>query len=56
VSKAIESESLLARVVSSGRVLLDGLMELERLHPDLIRAARGLGTFCSFDCPTPQIR
>lgn len=56
VVKTIKEEDLLSRVNASGKVIMDGLRQLEARFPAIISAARGIGNLCAFDCPTAEIR
>lgn len=56
VINVIRRENLLANAAHAGKVLLDGLLELQDRYPHLISRARGRGTFCSFDCPNDATR
>jgi len=56
VLDTVENDRLIERTQSAGRVLMDGLVEMQNKYPDLIRDARGLGTFLAISCPTPEIR
>jgi 4-aminobutyrate aminotransferase/(S)-3-amino-2-methylpropionate transaminase len=52
----IKRDNLIELNRVTGEHLLNGLKKLCRSYSNLIANARGLGTFCSFDGVTPQIR
>lgn len=52
----IERDNLLRNVYETGKLLLKGLKDCEKRYPNLIQNVRGIGTFCAFDCPTPERR
>eukprot|EP00049_Salpingoeca_infusionum_P018076 m.355658 g.355658 ORF g.355658 m.355658 type:complete len:464 (+) comp17301_c0_seq1:121-1512(+) len=52
VLDVIKKENLQERVVSTGKVLLDGLNALSAKYPNTIQNVRGVGTLCAFDVPT----
>ena len=54
--EVIQRDNLVALQVDSGKVLLDGLKDLEARYPGVIRASRGLGTFIATDAPTEAKR
>ncbi|MBN3303969.1 GABT protein, partial [Amia calva] len=56
VLNVIKSESLLDEVKRSGKVLLDGLFELQARYPNILSAARGKGTFCAIDAKDEDMR
>ncbi len=56
VVKEIRKQDLLGLSVKAGDTMLHGMKDLERRFPGLWHAARGLGTFCAVDCPTPELR
>ncbi|KAG8432899.1 hypothetical protein GDO86_017238 [Hymenochirus boettgeri] len=56
VLNVIKAEDLLNNAVQSGKVLLDGLLDLQSRYPHLLSRARGRGTFCSFDTPNDATR
>lgn len=56
VLNVIKRENLLSNVVYSGKVLYNGLQDLQARYPHLISRVRGRGTFCSFDTPSDAIR
>lgn len=49
VLNVIRRENLLDEVTRSGKVLLQGLYELQAQYPHLLSRARGQGTFCAID-------
>jgi len=56
VVKVIQRDNLLETQVASGKVMLDGLKDLQARFPGVFHAARGLGTFIAVDCPTEAMR
>jgi len=56
VFDVMERDGLLERTRKSGDKLLEGLGGLEQKYPDIIQDVRGVGTFCSFSCPTAAMR
>ncbi|XP_041061682.1 4-aminobutyrate aminotransferase, mitochondrial isoform X2 [Carcharodon carcharias] len=56
VLNVIKREKLLDNVIESGKVLLQGLKDLQVLYPHILNKARGKGTFCSIDAPNETIR
>jgi len=54
--EVIQRDKLVPLQVESGKVLLDGLKDLESRYPGVIRASRGLGTFIATDAPTEAKR
>ncbi|GCC37044.1 hypothetical protein chiPu_0015544, partial [Chiloscyllium punctatum] len=56
VLNVIRREKLLDNVIESGKVLLQGLKDLQILYPHILSRARGKGTFCSIDAPNDAIR
>lgn len=56
VLKTIKSDGLLENTKKTGEVLLGGLKGLEQKFPNILSAARGLGTFCSVDCDSAARR
>ncbi|XP_064415124.1 4-aminobutyrate aminotransferase, mitochondrial isoform X2 [Latimeria chalumnae] len=56
VINVINTEKLLDNVSRAGKVLLDGLLDLQTRYPHLVSRARGRGTFCSFDAPDDDKR
>uniref|UniRef100_A0A8B9HRD6 4-aminobutyrate aminotransferase n=1 Tax=Astyanax mexicanus TaxID=7994 RepID=A0A8B9HRD6_ASTMX len=49
VLNVIRRENLLDEVTRSGKVLLQGLYELQAQYPHILSRARGQGTFCAVD-------
>jgi len=56
VINEIKTHDLLDMSLQSGKVMLDGLKDLQNRFPGLLHGARGLGTFCAIDCPNAAIR
>lgn len=56
VVKEMRSQGLLGLSEKAGDTMLNGMKELQLRFPGIWSAARGLGTFCAVDCPTPEIR
>lgn len=56
VLQVIREEELLERTKKVGAMLLDGLHQAQRSHPNLMSNVRGVGTFCAFDCCSPESR
>ncbi|XP_053328247.1 4-aminobutyrate aminotransferase, mitochondrial isoform X1 [Spea bombifrons] len=56
VLNVIKQEGLLHNAVCAGKVLLDGLQDLQTRYPHLLSRVRGRGTFCSFDTPDDATR
>ena len=56
VLDVIERDNLLERTTRAGHKLFQGLNALENKYPDVVQNVRGVGTFCSFSCPTPAAR
>jgi len=56
IMEIIEEENLVDNSLKQGKYLLDNLYELQKLFPNLISNARGLGLMCSFDLPSSEIR
>ena len=52
----VKAQDLVGLSNTTGAVMLDGLMDLEKKYPSVLNAARGKGTFCAIDCPTAGIR
>jgi len=52
VLKTIKSDNLLKNTEEAGKVLLDGLKDMQNKFPQYLHSARGLGTFCAIDCDT----
>uniref|UniRef100_A0A4W5K435 4-aminobutyrate aminotransferase n=1 Tax=Hucho hucho TaxID=62062 RepID=A0A4W5K435_9TELE len=49
VIKVIKTENLLDQSKRSGKVMLEGLYDLQDKYPHLLSRARGIGTFCAID-------
>ena len=56
ILEVIEAENLVAHSGAMGEHLMAGLRGLEDRHGDLVGQARGRGTLCAFDLPTPGHR
>lgn len=56
VIEVIKRDKLLDVVNASGKRLMDGLKDLSVRYPQNIRNLRGIGTFCAFDCSSPEKR
>ncbi|XP_030637374.1 4-aminobutyrate aminotransferase, mitochondrial-like [Chanos chanos] len=56
VLRVIKTENLLEEVKQSGKVMLQGLYELQEKYPHLLSKARGLGTFCAIDVKDEDTR
>ena len=56
ILKTVKQENLIENTRKAGDVLLNGLKDISKQYPKLVRNARGLGTFCAFDMPTSAIR
>ncbi|GFN78506.1 4-aminobutyrate aminotransferase, mitochondrial [Plakobranchus ocellatus] len=56
VLKEIKEKDLAANAEIVGQQLLNGLKALQSEFPGLLKNARGLGTLCAVDAPTPEIR
>jgi 4-aminobutyrate aminotransferase/(S)-3-amino-2-methylpropionate transaminase len=54
--EVMKSENLLDLVKESGKLLLDGLMDLQSKHSSMIHRSRGLGTYCSFNAKDSVMR
>ena len=54
--ETFENDHLMENVKITGEYLLQGLEMMQDQYPHLLSKARGLGTFCAIDFPTPQIR
>jgi 4-aminobutyrate aminotransferase len=50
----IHDENLLTNAAERGRQLVDGLAEISRRHPGIIRDARGFGLLVAFDLAGPK--
>ncbi len=51
-----EQENTVNECARLGRILLEGLLNLQEMYPDLVSNARGKGLFCAFDLPDKGIR
>lgn len=56
VLKVVREENMVEGARTTGKFMLDGLLELQKLYPDLISNARGIGTLCAIDFPTAPLR
>ncbi|XP_063286294.1 4-aminobutyrate aminotransferase, mitochondrial-like [Pelobates fuscus] len=56
VLNVIKRDDLLNNAVLAGKVLLDGLLELQIHYSHIVSRVRGRGTFCSFDTPDDATR
>ncbi|GBP30678.1 4-aminobutyrate aminotransferase, mitochondrial [Eumeta japonica] len=56
VINVIKTKKLLDLVNKSGKVLKDGLHDMEKEFPHLINSVRGRGTFLAYNCPTTEMR
>ncbi|XP_057306477.1 4-aminobutyrate aminotransferase, mitochondrial-like [Hydractinia symbiolongicarpus] len=56
VINVVESDGLLQRTQKSGAAILQNLYELQKLYPDLIFDARGVGNLCAVSCENTEIR
>jgi len=56
ILKTVKQENLIENTRKAGDVLLNGLKDISKKHPQLILNARGRGTFCAFDMPTSSTR
>ncbi|KAM3963432.1 4-aminobutyrate aminotransferase [Aphomia sociella] len=56
VLKVIKQDNLISLVNKSGKVLKDGLHQLEKEFPSLVNSVRGRGTFLSFNSCDTQTR
>ncbi|XP_071965470.1 4-aminobutyrate aminotransferase, mitochondrial-like [Antedon mediterranea] len=54
ILKTITQENLLENVKVTGKVILDGLNELQDAYPHVFSKARGNGTFIALDCVDNQ--
>ena len=54
--KTVKEENLIENADKTGDVLLNGLKNMSKQHPQLIRNTRGRGTFCAVDMPNASIR
>lgn len=51
-----ENENILGNVQKEGEILLNGLRELEKKHPNFISNTRGRGLLCALDFTSSEIR
>jgi len=56
IIREIRDQNLLSLVETSGKSLQDGLSRVSDKYPNIVSNVRGQGTFCAFDCTTPQRR
>jgi len=56
ILKVINEEKLLENVNLAGKVLKDGLINLEKEFPHLLNSTRGRGTFLAVNCCNTKIR
>lgn len=56
ILEVYEQENLVENAKIQGEYLLKKLHELQTKHHDLISNVRGLGLWCAFDFPNPEIR
>ncbi|XP_028041663.1 4-aminobutyrate aminotransferase, mitochondrial [Bombyx mandarina] len=56
VLKVIKQENLLDLVNKTGKVLKNGLHDLEKEFPGVIHSVRGRGTFLAYNAPTTETR
>uniref|UniRef100_A0A8C7T8Q9 4-aminobutyrate aminotransferase, mitochondrial n=2 Tax=Oncorhynchus mykiss TaxID=8022 RepID=A0A8C7T8Q9_ONCMY len=56
VIKVIKTENLLDQAKRSGKVILEGLYDLQDKYPHLLSKARGIGTFCAIDVKDEDTR
>uniref|UniRef100_A0A4W3IUJ2 4-aminobutyrate aminotransferase n=1 Tax=Callorhinchus milii TaxID=7868 RepID=A0A4W3IUJ2_CALMI len=56
VLKVIRAENLIDNVNRSGKILLNGLLDLQARYPHVLSKTRGKGTFCSVDAPDEASR
>lgn len=56
IMDVIRRENLLEEVVSVGKVLEDGLNDLEKKYSNIINSSRGRGTFRAFNGSTTEVR
>lgn len=54
--KVMKRDNLIDVTVEAGKGLLKGLEDAAKRYPNLIQNARGTGTMCALDCPTPAKR
>lgn len=56
VFEVIAEDRLVERAGAVGAFLLEGLQDLGRRFPGLVREPRGRGLMCAFDLPTSEVR
>jgi 4-aminobutyrate aminotransferase / (S)-3-amino-2-methylpropionate transaminase len=56
VVEVIKKNNLVEKTKNIGKLMLDGLRQLESNYPNLVSNSRGLGTLCSFDMPNSSTR
>ncbi len=56
ILEVYEQENLVENAKVQGEYLLNKLHQLQAKHHDLISNVRGLGLWCAFDFPNPEIR
>jgi len=56
VIDVIKRDHLLENATATGEVLLEGLIYLSRIYPQLISNVRGCGMLCTFDCVSTEKR
>ena len=54
--KVMKRDKLVEMQNETGKVMLDGLKDLEARFPGVLHASRGLGTFIAVDAPTEAKR
>ncbi len=54
--EVIDEENLISNAQKQGKRLLDGLVDIQDKHPEVISNARGRGLMCAFDLPSPGQR
>lgn len=56
VIEVIKKDNLLPKIASTGTKMLEGLIQLQNKHCNIVENARGKGTFCALDFKNAQIR
>ncbi|EDW70352.2 4-aminobutyrate aminotransferase, mitochondrial [Drosophila virilis] len=56
ILKVIKDEKLMANVEAAGKVLKQGLLNLESEFPQLLNSTRGRGTFLAVNCSNSKVR
>ena len=56
VIKEIRNKDLLQNIEETGKVLRNGLEEIQKQFPKYLENARGRGTYCAIDFKTPSLR